>query len=597
MKKFFAGFTLIPFVGNLILANLTFNVATIQTAQAMAVPTCSTSIDGGYSGFLGEAFSLNVSLNNASGTGPGFSPVTELIFPSEVTFNNANYNGVSVSPTLSQLVTDNDAGDATTGTVTSPFTGNDIVLNVGTTYVALEYPLGSHVPTQGPAVMTLNNTLDGGLSAGVPLSEGISSRCGYKLGSDALDNPLIDPPLTTIFNENSVTPSVMNPSKALTSQYGSGEGENTTGPNYPLQYNLSGDIANTATVTNIAFNDSLNDALNLVSVNAVSDQGNGFTITFTPGNGDPVQTASAVPFIVTGTPGPGGSLSVVLNSATGTTAGSDVAVTYSAYVGELDRLGNPVLSPTTGSGTSVVNTVNTTGTYNGGPISGNDNQTHTAKSLAIQKSSSVFTNNGPAEPSPGDRIEYALNVQVSDYFSFDELVVEDILPDGMIYVSGSSAMTIVEDGAATVPVSFTETAVTEANVILGPAPYDFAACTSCTLAVTADTTNDDDAVATPSDGATVLTFDISSAMNGVGGLDEILSGGSNGDSTFIITFLADINDTFVDSQVFDNSIDAFDTLTNTATVSGQLSTNPGTYVTDSTSNSIQIPEPNYSCCR
>ena len=63
-----------------------------------------------------------------------------------------------------------------------------------------------------------------------------------------------------------------------------------------------------------------------------------------------------------------------------------------------------------------------------------NNQSHehllTDKSIAIQKGVTIVQDNNAAGTSPLDVLEYTLNFQVSDYFAFDNLVVNDTFSDG-----------------------------------------------------------------------------------------------------------------------------------------------------------------------
>ena len=52
------------------------------------------------------------------------------------------------------------------------------------------------------------------------------------------------------------------------------------------------------------------------------------------------------------------------------------------------------------------------------------------KSIAIQKGVGMGVNVGPAGYTPGDRLLYTLDFQVSDFFSFQDVVVTDVISDG-----------------------------------------------------------------------------------------------------------------------------------------------------------------------
>ena len=56
--------------------------------------------------------------------------------------------------------------------------------------------------------------------------------------------------------------------------------------------------------------------------------------------------------------------------------------------------------------------------------------TLTPKSLAIQKGVTIAIDTGAAGASPGDTLQYTLDVQVSDFFAMQDLVVTDVISDG-----------------------------------------------------------------------------------------------------------------------------------------------------------------------
>lgn len=577
----------------------------VPIAKAAAVADCTLSIAPSTEQLLGENFGFSVQIDNP-GADPGFSPMVEIVLPPEITHNTASFSigdlpVTPVGPTPT-LVTDNDGGDPNTGEITNPITGDTTVLDIGLTYFVFRLPLGSYVPDQDPVSLNVNVALSNAVTQGVALDDDIQARCGFSLGSDPLDNPGTDPVVLSGFQTSTVTPTVFSVNKSLTTQVG--ESETPTGENFPVNYNISTDIANTANVTNITLTENLPDTLQFVSVDAIDDDGNGFTITFTPTIGAP-QVSGVVPFAPIGPFPPGGTLEVELNSVTGTTAGSDGGFDFTVFVPELDGSSDPVLDPSTGASRTISNTASGEGTFNAALVTDDSDQVDLfAKSIAVQKSVAIDSNAGPAGFSPGDVVEYTINFEVSDFFSFDDVVLEDILPDGLVYNNASSDLSITEDAATTGSISFIEaTILNEENVVRGPPPFDFsgAECSNCELAITPDTTDDNDG-GPPDDGDTVLAFDVSSAINGEVGLDDELIGGQIGGTPIgqptqgTLTFQATIQESFIDGQAFDNSIDAFDSMLNTVTVSGNISStpDPNTFVTDGSSANIAIVEPEFT---
>ncbi len=582
-------------------------ITSVPQVEAAATPTC-TFLTGGnpLATFLGETFQYGLQFDN-TGADTGFSPMIETVLPAEVTFSNAVFSIGNLAlppfaPTPTTVV-DNDGGSPATGTVTNPITGTITTLPVGTHYIVFRLPLGSFTPGQEVVSININASLSNLVTPGVNLGQPMQGRCGFILGNDALDNPTTDPPIFGPFITNQILPTVLIVNKALVTT--DGEGETATGENFPVTYTISGNVANTAVIAPLTLEETIPTNLKLSTVTTVADQGNGFLITFTPLVG-PAQTSASVPFTPSGVFPSGGTIAVQLNSITGTTAGVDGSFVWQGFVPELDSTSTAVLDPTSGATVNIPNTADGNGTYLGGPVSDtSDPITLAARSIATQKGASIFTNTGDPGFSPGDVIQFTLDYQVSDFFGFNNVVLEDVLPDGLLYTPGSAQVSVTEDGSTSGPVGFSEATITsEANVVSGPAPYNFSGpeCLGCTLAITRDSTNDNDAIVPPGDGDTVLAFDLSTVIDAISGRDDTLTGGQIGPTPpgeptrGTLTFLAQIQESFVDSQTFDTSVDATDDMANSETISGQITSppSPGTFVTDGSGATITIVAPTFA---
>jgi hypothetical protein len=112
------------------------------------------------------------------------------------------------------------------------------------------------------------------------------------------------------------------------------------------------------------------------------------------------------------------------------------------------------------------------------------------QSIAIQKG---FNKIGSGPIQPGDTLQYQLNFQVSDYFSFDQIVITDWLSDGQSVDESFAPQLTFQDQFGGGTTSF----------ILGESyTFDFQA-----------------------DGRVEVLFDVSTAMAGIAGQDGILQGG------------------------------------------------------------------------
>ena len=183
------------------------------------------------------------------------------------------------------------------------------------------------------------------------------------------------------------------------------------------------------------------------------------------------------------------------------------------------------------------------------------------KSLAIQKSVAVV-GGGPAVP--GAVLEYTLSFQVSDFFSFDELVLADDFSDGQRFdATFAPTFSVTENGLAT-------------NGGFAGANFDIM-------------------LNSPGDGRTAIQLRLSDeliAQNADGTLDgdlfadAIQVGGTVGTVTYRTVIQEDFSDTFASG---DNSVDMGDTLDNNVQITGDLPND--NKVTDDSAASITIAEP------
>ncbi len=175
-----------------------------------------------------------------------------------------------------------------------------------------------------------------------------------------------------------------------------------------------------------------------------------------------------------------------------------------------------------------------------------DDHEVTAKSIATQKSVAVQTDTGSSGPTPGDTLQYAIAIQVSDYFTFGDLDLTDVLGDGQTF-----------DPGFTPTLSVTEAGSTSSGTFAAP---EFSIDTSQR--------------STCGDGATRITFDLSTAIARLSGSDGTLTGGlatgSNaGATTATLTFRAVMDDNY-ECSATDLSVDLNDHVDNHVTVDGEV---------------------------
>lgn len=591
----------------LFIQQIPFGELTILFPKAYAASTASCGLDiaPNISSNVGESFTYEIELSN-NGTSPGYAPYVETVLPEGTAYASAEFSlgNLPLSPIGGTpiLVVDNDAGDPATGSVSNPLTGELTLFPVGSQYVVFDLPIGSYVPGQTPVQIRITGELSGALGIGAPLSQQVQARCGFALGNDPLDNMSTDPVVQSAFIAATVTPTVLQATKSYSTSHG--EGETATGPDFPITYAIGANIANTAGLTAISITETIPDGLQILDFPSLINAGPSFTLTFTPSTGAP-QSTTSLPWAPSGGFGTGGSLTLTVPSATGSLAADDIQLMYRGYIPDKYANGADIVSHSSGSSVQIDNTVSVSGMYGSTPVSDSllNPVTLTARSLATQKSVNLINDIGGEGYSQGDTVRYTINFQVSDYFSFEKVVIEDLMGDGLTYIDGSARLSVTEDGVSNNNLSFNEADVPEGSVITATSPpaHDFSTCAGCTLAITEDTVNDDDAVSRPADGQTLLTFDISSTIAAVGGEDNRLVGGvvqngTAGTPTIgTITFEALVDDNFVDTQANDLSIDSNDTIENDARISGALYEGAltNTFSTDSTGADFAVPPPTF----
>ena len=528
-------------------------------ARQLLAATPLTSLDAPSSGLLGETVAVSVDFSNNSLTDTGYGPYIDLRLPATgsdgagtevddgITFVAATYGGQSL---LSTVITFDDLGQAS-HPLARDASGDPVIVTgtPGDQLVVLVLPFGSYTPGQPSTDVEVQIEISPLADAGTSLA--IEARGGFRFGNDPLDNPTTDPSIVeTPWNTVSVTPTVYR----LTKTYHGSENETATGPNFPRQYTISVDLADGTTVTSLELTDMLPDNLQFVSVDSTLVHG-------VPTVTDALNTPS--------TTIPGGNLTRRFDSVTGTGASVDASLTLSFYVPQSDASSTSVIDPSTGD--DVVSENNASGTAQWTPTDLRDpaqqvtvapagaEHTLNDKSIAIEKSASIVSDVGATGPSPGDTMQYSLAFQLSDYFSFGDLLITDIFSDGQRLDNGFAPTFSVTDRSGTVTGTFTQSGGTpDLTVDLSQIGND-----------TDPATN----------GSTRLEFDIAQALLNAGQLDSILQGGraTTPDSvaaTGVVTFRTTIQELFSDSYAPNTpNVSEGDTLSNSVTIGGSIRDN------------------------
>jgi LPXTG-site transpeptidase (sortase) family protein len=531
----------------------------------------------------------------------GYGPFLELVIPRTgadgagaadddglgTTTISASYMGSPIPAQDFYRVTFDAYGNATHPIVRNS-SGNLITVtgNPGDELVVIRLPFGSFAVDQPPATVNLTVDMSSLADLGYPLV--VLARGGYEFGFTPLDDWCCgDAPDSTLggYTSNSVTPTLI----SLAKEYNGPadvSAETATGPNFTRRYTVTVDIAPGQTISGLTLIDQLPDNLEYVSFDSA-----------TPGA--PTVTLPGDP---PGTSGPQNppynELAVSWDSVTGGAGADDAQAAFSFFVPLEDAGGGRVINDASGAAVSSCNQALATGSWT--PVDTRDAaQTVTVdpggcehtlidRSLAVQKSIA----NPSAQYHPGYVLDYQLEIQVSDFFAFDQVVLTDILSDGQHFdPSVPPTLEVNRNG------------------------YTLAAADFNSANYTVDTSRIDLSDGPPpapensaSDGTTHLTFRISNEIAArsadprlVGGCVDPEGGTSvpdcsatDGATTAVIHFHAVIQENFTDTYPSgDWSVDQGDVFEDLAQVEGRLLDNytllpTGSAVVDDAEESLSI---------
>ena len=531
------------------------NVITAHNWQGIlnGAPVPTATLDIPDEEFINENFDFIVSFDNTSGNPAdvGYAPFIDLSVPDGINLNSATFLNSPITLTnVGEFNASGDLVDAMGSPVTHPMTGLPVTGTPGETFYVLEVPFGSFVPDQPIADITISAELDSadGAVVGSPLD--IDATGGFALGADPLDNDLTDPPIIGATVTDSVTPTVIDLIKSNDAEDGI---ERATGPNYPVQFSLTIDIADGETITALDIIDSLPNSYVYIANSLTIDSSNATAAT--------APVISDVP--TSGTPqnAPDNNFLIEFGSVTGSSSDSDIVVRYHVWIDENDANGDPVIDPISGDQTEAINDSSVTGNYEGTSVGDDAPETNSRieqSSLAAQKDVAIVIDTGGAGATPGDTLEYTIDVQISDFFEFSNLVLDDTFTDGQTFDASFTPTFVITEGGTTTSGSFAAS-----NFTVTPA----------------------------ASGATNVLFDIASEVpDGTLTGDLFADPTISGSTTVTVKFRTIIQDEFsTNFPSGDESVDIGDVLSNSVTAQGQLPS--GQFATDADSVSIEIAGP------
>ena len=481
-----------------------------------------------------------------TGTDTGYVPYVDLLLPAGadaddgVTFDSATFLGAPIDTTV---LTFDGAGEAE-----HPFAvdslGDPIVVTgqPGGQLVVLELPYGSFSP--GNPAIDIDLVLDFSPLADLEVAQDITAIGGFALGEDPLDNPGDDAPIRGTPTTASIDQDLFTVEKFNNVP----EADAVSGPSYPYEYTLQVNVADGQTLTDFTLSDTLPPEIVYLG---------GLTITGASGT-----VVSEPPINTLATP-PDNEIVIDFASISG-----PVTVTFDFYVNDDPALSaDPIIDPATGDEVPVTNTVTGTATWD--PVDGRDDVVSVsdsdtdiiqARSIAIQKSNAVLSDAQAAGPTPDDIYEFTLQVQVSDYFTFGDLLVTDILGNGWDYLEGTAELSFSEEAGSGGPISLD--------------PFE----TSVFDGGTGETTN---------------TWDVSAAIGGDGLLTGDIAGdgsSSGSQTTVTITYQAQILDSYPGAVSGTPQLSQGDVLSNNVTVSGTVRDNESPATVIGTEDEVSASE-------
>ena len=525
---------------------------------------------------IGESLSVQVAFDNTHASDPGYGPFVDVYVPRNgadgvsgtgadglrYVGGSANYLGATVATTV--LVIPDLGGGV--GTVIHPYavdiSNNPLIVSgvAGDQLLVFQLPFGSFTASQPVASIDFDLELSDLADLGTPLN--IRARAGFQFGGTPLNDPATDP---TILSQPSnatawapiapVTPTLV----AMTKTYIGPEDETATGPNFPRQYRIDVDIANGQTITSADILDLLPNNIELLSVDTV-----------TPATG------SVTSFPTTPANAPNNQLIVSFPSLSGTAASSDASIVFTYFVPFRDANGNPIISPVSGNDATAPNNASFVGDWD--PIDARDPNSannvvvdvagpeHTLipKSIATQKSVALINDIGGAGYSGGDTVEYTILFQISDYFAFDDLTINDVISDGQRFdPSFVPTLSITEHGLVSSGSMAPSNIVTTDHFTGGsPAVAPLSGTQEIDFAIS------DELVARGRDA--ILLGGLLPAT-GTGGVDPNPAAFNQGATTGTLRFRAIVQDSFSnDFPSGDQSVDEGDLLTNDVTIAGRV---------------------------
>ena len=370
-------------------------VVIVGAPAASAANSAQCTVEAPDSPFLNESAAAKVHFN---GVGPGsmYVPVVEMFLPPGVSINSAAF-ALGGSMQVSQI-----SGVSPGMTYKNPVNQLVEVVPAGvalnSNYVLLRFPLSGMTESMGEMITTFNfKSQAPAAPAGVPLS--IPTRCLFALGTDAINNPAVDPPDVTRTDVSPVpgfTPGVVRLKHTRSIDH------TATGPHFPVTFTIEAEVAQGEEVDNLELTGIVPDNFQLSSATLGSGPG---------ATGGALNSPAVIPAL------PGANVDATWSQIIGT-GGTDASIVLQGYIPQTDALGNAILNLDGTPVTGVVVTNQATlqqYVYNANVIMPAQQVSATVAAHAVLVREAI----NPNPSIPGAVVTFTDTVDVSDYFSLD----------------------------------------------------------------------------------------------------------------------------------------------------------------------------------
>ncbi|MGB1310450.1 MAG: isopeptide-forming domain-containing fimbrial protein [Leucothrix sp.] len=358
--------------------------------SALAVPDPVVNVQNMPSEqFVGEQFCITATFTNNGTT--GYGPYYQLFLKPDFALASAEIFGSAVATTLVGTFP---------GVTTDPISGEPVSGPAGSSFYTLEPPVGSVTNGGAPLNTNICIDLDGNATPDTIQNDAVQVTPGLAFG----DSPTGSTPIIGTTVNNSLTPRIV----TFIEQDLTDEDETPPGPAFTYNIEAVADIASDRAVSPVIFpRIELTD--NRQFVGPIENIG-GSSCTATVTNKDGVSQSGALPFTPTHMTDPGGYIDVTCSSGTGTIGNTrDVIITVPVYA--IDNLDINECS------------------YE------NNITRNISKHMVVRKSADITS------VRPANTVTYTLSFAVSEFASAENVVITDVMPDGLTYV-GVSSMTI-----------------------------------------------------------------------------------------------------------------------------------------------------------